>query len=107
MLATFPWLKHRTFSHSLLSIFVIYFLLKEIESIINISHISFFATLGYASHTFLGDLFTKQGVPLFYPISNKKISFGCFKVGSYVCNLAEIITILILLGLIFFSIIII
>ena len=41
MLASFPWLKHRSFSHSIFAIIVIYFLLKQIEIIYNISNLSF------------------------------------------------------------------
>lgn len=98
MLGVFPWLKHRSFSHSILAIVLIHFLLKQIELIINISNLSFFATISYASHLFLGDLFTKQGIPLFYPISNKKISLGSLRVGSTFSNLFEFLFILILLS---------
>ena len=88
MLASFPWLKHRSFSHSIFAIIVIYFLLKQI---------------GYASHLFLGDLFTKSGIPLFYPISNKKYSLGYFRVGSFFNNALEILIVVILVGSIIFS----
>ena len=100
MLASVPWLKHRSFSHS---IFAIYFLLKQIEIIYNISNLSFFGTIGYASHLFLGDLFTKSGIPLFYPISNKKYSLGYFRVGSFFNNALEILIVVILVGSIIFS----
>ena len=103
MLASFPWLKHRSFSHSIFAIIVIYFLLKQIEIIYNISNLSFFGTIGYASHLFLGDLFTKSGIPLFYPISNKKYSLGYFRVGSFFNNALEILIVVILVGSIIFS----
>lgn len=103
MLASFPWLKHRSFSHSIFAIIVIYFLLKRIEIIYNISNLSFFGTIGYASHLFLGDLFTKSGIPLFYPISNKKYSLGYFRVGSFFNNALEILIVVILVGSIIFS----
>ena len=103
MLASFPWLKHRSFSHSILALIVIYFLLKQIEIIYNISDLSFFGTIGYASHLFLGDLFTKSGIPLFYPISNKKYSLGYFRVGSFFNNTLEILIIVVLVGSIIFS----
>ena len=103
MLASFPWLKHRSFSHSIFAIIVIYFLLKQIEIIYNFSNLSFFGTIGYASHLFLGDLFTKSGIPLFYPISNKKYSLGYFRVGSFFNNALEILIVVILVGSIIFS----
>lgn len=105
MLAIFPWLKHRSFSHSIFAIIIIYFLLKQIELLTNISNLSFFGTISYSSHIFLGDLFTRQGVPLFYPINDKKISLGFLKVGGTISNLLEIVFILILVGLIILSII--
>ncbi len=103
MLASFPWLKHRSFSHSIFATIVIYFLLKQIEIIYNISNLSFFGTIGYASHLFLGDLFTKSGIPLFYPISDKKYSLGGFRVGSFLNNALEILIVVILVGSIIFS----
>ena len=102
MLASFPWLKHRSFSHSIFAIIVIYFLLKQIEIIYNISNLSFFGTIGYASHLFLGDLFTKSGIPLFYPISNKKYSLGYFRVGSFFYISLEIFLVVILVVYIIF-----
>ena len=103
MLALFPWLKHRGFSHSIFAVIVIYFLLKQIEIIYNISNLSLFGTIGYASHLFLGDLFTKSGIPLFYPISAHKYSLGGFKVGSFFNNALEILIVVILVTSIIFS----
>jgi NitT/TauT family transport system permease protein len=59
--------------------------------------LSFYGTISYASHIFLGDIFTRQGVPIFYPLSNKKISFGNLRVGTSISNLVEILIVLILL----------
>ncbi|MGL5347481.1 MAG: metal-dependent hydrolase [Peptostreptococcaceae bacterium] len=105
MLATFPWLKHRSFSHSIFATMIIYFLLKQIELIYNISNLAFLGTISYSSHIFLGDLFTKSGIPIFYPLSHKKFSLGFFKVGSFFNNILEIAFILLLVGGIIFSII--
>lgn len=105
MLATFPWLKHRSFSHSIFATVLIYFLLKQIELISNISNLAFFGTISYASHLFLGDLFTKSGIPLLYPISNKKFSLGFFRVGSGFNNILEMLFVLLLVSLIIFTII--
>ena len=105
MLSTFPWLKHRSFSHSLFATIIIYFLLKQIELITNISNLAFLGTISFSSHIFLGDLFTKSGIPLLYPISNKKVSLGFFKVGSFFSNILEVLFILLLVCSIVYSII--
>ena len=103
ILASFPWLKHRSFSHSIFASIIIYFLLKQIEIIYNISNLSFFGTIGYTSHLLLGDLFTKSGIPLFYPISDKKYSLGYFRVGSFFSNALEILIVVLLIGSIIFT----
>lgn len=104
MLATFPWLKHRSFSHSIFATVIIYFLLKQIELISNISNLAFFGTISYSSHLFLGDLFTKSGIPIFYPISNKKFSLGFFRVGTKFNNILEVFFVVLLIGLIILTI---
>ncbi len=101
----FPWLKHRSFSHSLLGIFFIYFLLKQIELVYNISNLSIIGTISYSSHIFLGDIFTKSGVPVFYPVINKNFSLGFFRVGSFLGNLVEILVVVFLILIISSSII--
>lgn len=103
MLSLFPWLKHRGFSHSIFAVIVIYFLLKQIEIIYNIPNLSFFGTIGYASHLFLGDLFTKSGIPLFYPLTSHKYSLGGFRVGSFFNNALEILIVVLLVGSIILS----
>ncbi|WFD08803.1 metal-dependent hydrolase [Tepidibacter hydrothermalis] len=86
-----PWLRHRGFTHSLIGIILFYFLLKEIETIINCPQLALYTSISYASHIFLGDIFTKMGIPIFYPISNKKISLAPFKVGSLSGNIFELV----------------
>ena len=45
--------------------------------------------IGYGSHL-IGDMFTKMGVPLFYPFSKRKLKFPyTYKVGSKVGTLIE------------------
>lgn len=105
ILAIFPWLKHRGYSHSLSAVLIIYFLLKQIELITNISNLTFFGTISYASHIFLGDLFTKYGVPIFYPLNKKRYSFGSFKVGSLFGNILEVVFVIFFILLIIYSII--
>ena len=102
LLAIFPWLKHRGLSHSIFAIIIIYILLKQIELLTNIYNLSFWGTISYASHIFLGDIFTRQGVPLFYPLIEKKISLGNLKVGGYFSNLLEILLIISLVFLIIY-----
>lgn len=102
--AVFPWLKHRSFSHSIFAVIMIYFILKQIELVSGFEYLSVYGSIAYGSHIFLGDLFTKQGVPLFYPISDKKISLGFLKVGSKFSNFAEYLFILALLLIVLFSI---
>lgn len=105
ILAIFPWLKHRGISHSILAILILYFLLKQIELLTNIYNLSFWGTISYASHIFLGDIFTRQGVPLFYPLSSKKFSLGNLKVGGNFSNFIEILIVLNLVIFIIYSII--
>ena len=105
ILAIFPWLKHRKLSHSLLAVFMIAFILKQIELLSNISNLCFFGTIGYASHLFLGDLFTKSGIPILYPLSDKKFSLGFLRVGGFLSNILESLFILLLVAIIIFTLI--
>ncbi|KXZ39939.1 inner membrane protein [Alkalithermobacter thermoalcaliphilus JW-YL-7 = DSM 7308] len=98
-----PWLKHRGFTHSILGIAFIYYVLYEVQKILNSDNLAFYGTLSYASHLLLGDIFTKMGIPIFYPISNKKISLGFIKVGSAIGNFFEILYVLIFVGIVFYS----
>lgn len=69
------WTKHRTLSHSLLSIIII-FLIINLNSLFfnNFEAFNIILSLCYASHIILGDIYTKKGVALFYPFSKKYIS---------------------------------
>ena len=103
LLSIFPRLKHRGFSHSIIAIFVIRFFLKQIEIIYDIDNLTFIGTVSYASHIFLGDLFTKAGVPLFYPVSTKKYSLFHSRVGSFWSNTFEIFIVVFLIVAIVFT----
>ncbi len=65
--------KHRTFSHSLLGMYVIYNILEWLlPKLLNPTHVDpyivFVSTMiGYASHL-LADSLTKEGLPLFFPL---------------------------------------
>ncbi len=98
-----PWLKHRGFTHSILGIGVIYYLLKDIEKIIGFHYSALYGCIGYSSHLFLGDLFTKMGIPLFYPIWDKKISLGFIKVGSISGNIFEFLYVIFFLILVLYT----
>ncbi|SHK05821.1 metal-dependent hydrolase [Tepidibacter formicigenes] len=98
-----PWLKHRGFTHSILGVMFIYYLLNEIEQLLGSEYIALYGTIGYLSHLFLGDIFTKMGIPIFYPIFNKKISLGFIKVGSFIGNLFEIIYIFIYFSIVIYT----
>lgn len=89
-----PWMRHRGFTHSILGVVIIYFLLIEIEKIVHFSDIALYGSIAYGSHLFLGDLFTKMGIPIFYPIWDKKISLGFMKVGSFIGNIFEFLYII-------------
>lgn len=64
-------MRHRGFTHSLLFVFILYFVLKYFILLSNnnivIITISLGFLLGYSSHIFL-DLLTSEGVELFYPL---------------------------------------
>ena len=81
------------------------FILKQIELLSNISNLCFFGTIGYASHLFLGDLFTKSGIPILYPLSDKKFSLGFLRVGGFLSNILESLFILLLVAIIIFTLI--
>ena len=103
VLALLPWLKHRGISHSIIAIIFTYVILKQIEIISSIENLAFFGCIGYISHLFLGDIFTKLGIPIFYPLSNKKISLGFLKVGKFISNILEVFYIIVLLLIVFYT----
>ena len=105
LLSIFPWVKHRTFSHSLFACLILFFILRQIEITLHIPYLSVFGTTGFLSHIILGDLFTRQGVPLFYPLSNKKFSFGNLKVGGSFSNILEILFIVCFMIIIIYTLV--
>lgn len=69
------FLSHRTITHSLLGIFLInklflWLLPKIFNQSIDVKIVYFALMIGYVSHLFL-DLFTEEGLPLFFPIKTK------------------------------------
>lgn len=90
------FLGHRTLSHSLLGVFVIYKLLKWLPfkvlnpSFIDPKIIFISVVIGYISHLVL-DGFTKEGLPLLFPL---RINFGIpllkslrIKAGTWIENI--------------------
>lgn len=98
-----PLTKHRSITHSFLTVFIMYYLLFNVEKLSNLSGISFSFLIAYSSHL-ICDLITKRGIPVFYPISKKYISLSNITVGSFLCNTTEYLTITVLSFLILFSI---
>lgn len=78
-LAVLPYFTHRSLSHSLLSIIIIGATLYPLYKTDTMQSYYISALLSYSSHLFLGDIFTKKGIKLFYPLSKKDISFNVFK----------------------------
>lgn len=68
IIAFIPWLKHRGWTHTVWALVGIFLFLKQLDRFYQIQ-IAYIGTAAYASHLFLGDLFTHTGVKLFYPIS--------------------------------------
>lgn len=68
IIAFIPWLKHRGWTHTVWAVMVIFLLLKQLDHFYQIK-IAYVGAAAYASHIFLGDLFTYTGVKLFYPLS--------------------------------------
>ncbi|WP_101772777.1 metal-dependent hydrolase [Peptostreptococcus faecalis] len=94
ILAFFPLMKHRSLTHSLLMLAIIYTVFTIVENTSNISSVAFITTASYATHL-LCDMVTKRGIPLFYPFSKKNYRVSQFKVGSFFCNAIEYSTILV------------
>lgn len=78
-LATLPYFTHRGLSHSLLSVIIIGVTLYPLYETDTMKSYYISALISYSSHLFLGDIFTKKGIKLFYPLSKKDISFNVFK----------------------------
>lgn len=67
-LCILPWLSHRSFSHSLSAVILVYFILRPLFP----SSLAASCSVSYASHIFFGDLLTPSGVPIFFPFSRKR-----------------------------------
>lgn len=66
--------KHRGLSHSILFVIVTYAIVKSISSFYGYKDYSILFGITVLSHV-VGDMFTKTGVVLFYPFSQKRIKF--------------------------------
>ncbi|WP_411954226.1 metal-dependent hydrolase [Alkalibacillus sp. S2W] len=78
---------HRTWTHSLVFVVLVGVALTMLQASISISEtLQYGFLIGVVSHIF-GDFLTKQGVPLLYPLSQKKFKFILsFRTGSPVEN---------------------
>ena len=77
-LAVLPYFTHRSLSHSIISVIIIAVTLYPL-SMTDTLKSYYTAAFSYSSHLFLGDIFTKKGIKLFYPLSKKDVSFNVFK----------------------------
>lgn len=78
-LAVLPYFTHRGLSHSILSVIIIAITLYPLSQTDTLKSYYTAALISYSSHLFLGDIFTKKGIKLFYPLSKKDVSFNVFK----------------------------
>ncbi len=63
---------HRTgFTHSIFGLIMFNITIRFLSNLYNFIDINLFFTIGFLLHL-LGDMCTKRGIPLFYPLSNKK-----------------------------------
>lgn len=79
--------KHRGLSHSLFFVIITYIVAKSISNFYGYRDYSIFFTISVLSHI-IGDMFTKMGVELLYPFSQKRIKFPyTIKTGGKLENL--------------------
>jgi len=77
------------FTHSILGLAVFTIILAFIAKAYNLLFLELYFSGGFLVHL-ICDMFTKRGVPLFYPFSNKKYWLPLsYTTGSYVGNLIE------------------
>ena len=86
-LAVLPYFTHRGLSHSILSVIIIAITLYPLSQTDTLKSYYTAALISYSSHLFLGDIFTKKGIKLFYPLSKKDVSFNVFKSSKIYNNL--------------------
>ncbi|WP_422763453.1 metal-dependent hydrolase [Peptostreptococcus equinus] len=91
-----PLFSHRTLSHSLFIVILLFLALKYVEITFSIYGLSIMATSAYISHL-ICDSMTKMGIPLFFPISKKNYNISKLRVGTFLCNSVENIIIFILI----------
>ena len=87
---------HRGFIHSPLFIFALYYLLSHSTNL-QVQQLGAGLAIGMISHLVL-DLFTKMGIPIFFPIWTKKISFSSMKTGSKAEPIVALILFFIMAG---------
>lgn len=83
-----PFLNHRCFSHSIEGIIVFTWVMNYFFTSIDYSELTIPFLIGYFSHLYLADIFTKEGIPLlFLPYFLRRVgihkrlnNFGIYKV---------------------------
>lgn len=73
-ISAIPWTKHRSASHSLIACVLVYLFMLSVESVSNIDNLAVISSISYSSHILLGDILTPSGVPLLWPLSNRRFS---------------------------------
>ncbi|CAM2884177.1 metal-dependent hydrolase [Hathewaya histolytica] len=81
---------HRNgFSHSFLGFLIFSLVASMLEGKLSRPYLTFYIVIGYGGHL-LCDMFTKAGIPLFYPVSRTKVKFPIsYAVNSKVGRIIE------------------
>ena len=103
ILSLVPWIKNTKFTHSILAIITLYVFLFQLEHIFLIENLAIFSCISYASHIFLGDIFTKKGIEIFYPITRKKLSCCFIKSNRFTSNFLEYVYIFTCMAILFYT----
>lgn len=92
LFAFFPIFKHRSFTHSIFMVLILFCILLILEYSFKINNVAIIGSFAYSTHL-VCDIITKRGIPLFYPFSKKYYSLGKLRVGKPMCNVVEILVI--------------
>ena len=103
LFSLFPLFKHRSFTHSIFMVLIIFSLMVFLEYTFKVRYLAIISSFAYLTHL-LGDIITKRGIPIFYPLSKKYYSIGNLRVGYLMCNIVEYGIIILLLFLILYHI---
>lgn len=86
-------------THSLVGLIIFSFIGRYLGEVYKIDYVGYYVMIGYGMHL-VCDMFTKMGVPLFYPFIKKKYKFPfTYKVSSPIGNSVE--DFLIIIGIVY------